>query len=131
LGGVGGHPTGGNTGTGGRTNLDCGAITSCSDLKNKYNTALSAAKVCTPNGPSGECSDEIQSTIDCDCMTFVSKNHRDAIATMQALRTCWQTLGCGNTTSCPLTCVNPTLGSCTSSSGSAEGKCVDMSVNPG
>ncbi|MBE7479786.1 MAG: hypothetical protein HS104_07360 [Polyangiaceae bacterium] len=108
---------GGTGGTGG---------SSCSGLEADYKTTLAAAKECSTLLPTLQCTVLVDDQLACPCSTYANPANTAEITKLQQLKTSWVTSGCNVGVICPaIACLVPSGASCTGSSGTKSGSCVD------
>lgn len=114
--GAGGSATGGHGAGGGGTGGAGGKA--CDALETDYNTALTAAKKCTP-GATNQCQQLVGSSLSCPgCKQYVN----DTTA-LSAIQTAWDSQNCSSVPrACPaIACIVPTNSVCASSSTTTGG----------
>ena len=114
IGGTGGRPGGSGGTTGGTGGIGGGST--CSDIRNNFNSALAEARTCTA---SSGCPVLTNDQIECGCPTSVSHSDR-----VDSYRQSWFQAGCSSGVCPAIFCVYVSGGICSVSTG-GTGMCVN------
>jgi len=114
IGGTGGRPIGSGGTTGGTGGIGGGST--CSDIRNNFNSALAEARTCTA---SSGCPVLTNDQIECGCPTSVSHSDR-----VDSYRQSWFQAGCSSGVCPAIFCVYVSGGICSVSTG-GTGMCVN------
>lgn len=102
----------------------CKTTKSCKIIRAEYQTAVAAAKKCSPMLPVVQCQTLVTKDLACGCKTAVSKTNAKDYAKIVSLQALWKTQGCSKLPwNCPkMPCKNVTGGKCDKTTST----CVDL-----